>query len=62
MLIAQLDVPVSEIDKVLPEVVLRRRESNLDERPPLGPLRFADQAHVRFSRQSIALARIAVDA
>ena len=61
-LIAQLDVPVSEIDEVLPEVVLRRGKGNLDKRPPFWPLWFADQAHVRFARKPVALARIAGDA
>ena len=60
--IAQFDIPVSEIDKMLPEVVLRRRERNLDERPPFWTFGFADQAHVRFARQTVALARIAGDA
>ena len=61
-LVAQLDIPVREIDKVLPEVVLRRRERNLDEWPPFRPLGFADQAHVRFARKPVALACIAADA
>src|SRR5439155_19656824 len=60
--IAQLDVPVREIDKVLPQVVLRRSKGNLNKRPPFWSLGFADQAHVRFSRKSIALACIARDA
>ena len=61
-LIAELDVPVREIDEVFPEVVLRRGKRDLDKRPPLGPLRFTDQAHVRFARKAVALARIAGDA
>jgi hypothetical protein len=60
--IAQFDIPVSEINKVLPQVVLRRGKSNLDERPPFWPFGFADQAHVGFARKSVALARIAGDA
>jgi len=62
MLIAQLDIPIREIDKVLPEIVLRRGEGNLDERPPFWPLRFTDQTHVRFARKAVALAGIAGDA
>ena len=61
-LIAQFNVPVRKIDKVFPKVVLRRRKGNLDKWPPLWPLRFADQAHVRFTRKPIALACIARDA
>ena len=61
-LIAQLNIPVSEIDKVLPQVVLRRGKRNLDERPPFWPLGFADETHVRFARKPVALACIAGDA
>lgn len=62
MLIAQFDVPISEIYEVFPEVVLGSRKSNLDKRPPLWPFWFADQAHVRFAREAITLARITGDA
>src|SRR6186997_1746306 len=58
-LVAQFDVPVSEIDEMLPEIVLRRSKRDLNKRPPLRPLRSTDQAHVRFARKPIALARIA---
>ncbi len=61
-LIAQLDVPVGKIDKVLPEVVLRCGKGNLDKRAPLWPFWFANEAHMRFPREPIALARIAGDA
>ena len=61
-LIAQLNVPISEIDKVFPEIVLGRSKSDLDKRPPLRSLRSADQAHVSFTRKPVALARIARDA
>src|SRR5690349_12965133 len=61
MLIAQFHVPVREIDKVLPEVVLRCGKSDLDKRAPLWPLWFTNEAHMRFPRKPIALARIAGD-
>ena len=61
-LIAQFDVPVREIDEVLPEIVLGRSKGDLDKRPPLWSLRFTDQTHVRFTRKPVALARIAWDA
>src|SRR5205814_6406685 len=61
-LIAQFHVPVREINEVFPQIVLRRSKSDLDKRPPLWPLRFADQTHVRFAREPITLARIASDA
>jgi hypothetical protein len=34
----------------------------MDEGPPLRPLRFANQAHMRFAREPITLARVAADA
>ena len=42
--------------------MLRCRKRDLHKRPPLWPLRFADQTHVRFAREPIALARITGDA
>src|SRR5439155_9586720 len=53
-----LDVPVSKIDKVPPTLVLRGGERDVQERPPLRPLRFANQTHLRFLRQTIAFARV----
>ena len=61
-LIAQFHVPVGKIDKVLPEVVLWRSKGDLDKRPPLRALRFADETHVGFAREPVAFARIARDA
>jgi hypothetical protein len=58
-LIAQLDVPVGEINKVSPTFVLLARKSDVDERPPLWPLRFPNQCHVSLMRKAIALSRIA---
>ena len=62
MLIAQFNVPVREIDEVLPEIMLRRGKSDVDEGTPFWPLRLADQAHVRFTRQPVAFARVAGNA
>ena len=59
MLVAQFDVPVCQIDEVLPEIVLRRGKRNLNKWPPLRPLGFTDQAHVRLARKPVAFARIA---
>ncbi len=74
-LVAQFDVPVREINEVFPEIVLLREinevfpeivlgrsKSDLDKRPPLRSLRFADQAHVCFTWKLVALARVAWDA
>src|SRR5881227_3593511 len=60
--VTQFNVPVREIDEMLPEVVLRRGKSDLDERPPFWPFGSTDQAHVRFTRQPIAFARVARNA
>ena len=61
-LVAQFDVPVCQIDEVLPEIVLGRSKRDLNKWPPLRSLWFADQAHVRFTRKPVAFARIARDA
>jgi len=61
ILIAQFDVPVREVDEVLPEIVLWGRECDMHERPPLRSLGFANQAHVRFARKPVTFARIAGD-
>ena len=47
---------------MLPEIVLGRSKGNLNEWPPLRPLRFADQAHVRFTGQPVSFPRIARNA
>ena len=43
---------------MLPEIVLGRSKRDLHKGAPLWPLRFADQAHVRFTRDTIALSGI----
>ena len=47
---------------MLPEIVLRSRKRNLNKWPPFRPLRFANQTHVRFTREPVALSGIASDA
>ena len=42
--------------------MLLRCERDMDKRPPLRPLRFADKRHVRFVRKAIPFARITRDA
>ena len=44
---------------MLPKIVLGRSKRDLHKRPPLWPLRFANQTHVRFTRDTIALSGIA---
>ena len=60
-LIAQLDVPVGEINEVPPALVLLRCKRDMDKRTPLRPLRSADQRHARFMRESVSFARITRD-
>jgi len=38
--------------------MLWRRKRNVHERPPLRPLRLADETHVRFLRKPVAFARV----
>ena len=58
-LVAQFDVPVCQIDEVLPEIVLGRSKRDLHKGPPLRSLRLSNQAHMGFARKPIAFARIA---
>src|SRR4051812_45836419 len=60
--VAELDVPVSKIDKMSPALVLRRGERDVQERPPLRPLRFSNESHLRFVGKAIAFARVARNA
>src|SRR5260370_16319261 len=46
------------MEKVPPTLVLRRGERDVQEGPPLRPLRFANETHLRFLRQTIAFARV----
>jgi len=47
---------------VLPEIVLGRSKGDLHKRAPFRSLWFSDQAHVRFTRKPVSLARIAWNA
>ena len=59
---AEFHVPVGEIDKMLPTVVLLKAEIDLHERTPFRAFRFADQTNAGFLRCVIRLARIALNA
>src|ERR1051326_3835077 len=41
-----------------PAFVLRRRKGHMQKRAPLRSLRFADQRHLRFLRQTISLSGV----
>ena len=61
-ILAQLNIPISQVDEMFPTVVLVQAETDLHERTPLGPLGFADEVQAGFLRGSIGLERIALDA
>ena len=59
---SKLNVPVSQINEVLPAIVLMQAEVDLDKWPPLWPFRFANEMHARLLRRAIRFERIAFDA
>lgn len=46
---------------MFPAFVVSHPEIDLDERPPFGSFRFADQVHARFIRRMVGLAGITLD-
>ena len=60
-ILAQLNVPVSQVDEMLPTVVLVQAETDLDERTPLRPLGLADKVQAGFLRGSVGLQGIALN-
>ena len=61
-ILAQLDVPVGEVNEVFPTVVLVEREIDLQEGTPLRPLGLANETHSSFLRRPVRLERVALDA
>ena len=61
-LVAQLDVPIGEIDEMPPAFVLLAAEGNMNKRPPFWTLWFANECHLRLVWEPIALSRITRDA
>ena len=61
-ILAQLDVPVGEVNEMLPTIVLVEAEVDLHERPPFRPLRFADEVQPGLLRRAVGLLRVALDA
>ena len=59
---AQFDIPIGQIDEVLPAIVLMKGKIDLDERPPFGSFGFANQVHAGFLRSAVGLKRVALDA
>src|SRR5664280_1532563 len=60
--LVEFDVPIGEIEEILPHLPVARPEHERDDRPPFGPHRLADQPHPGLMRQAIGLPRIALDA
>ncbi len=61
-ILAQLDVPIREVDEMLPAVMTVQGKINLHKRAPFGALGLAHQVHVGLVRGPIGLVRIAFDA
>jgi hypothetical protein len=61
-ILAELNIPVGQINEMLPTIVLIEREVNLHERPPLGPLGLTNQMHPGFLGRAIGLQRVALNA
>ena len=61
-LFPNLDVPVREVDEVLPAIVTVQAEVNLNEGTPFRTFRLADQMQASFLRSSIRFLGIARDA
>src|ERR1043166_9534615 len=59
---AEFDVPVGEVEEMLPAFVVLEAKIDLHELTPLGPLGFADQMHASLGGRAVGLARIAPDA
>ena len=60
--LAQLHIPVGQIDEVTPAVIDSAGEGDVDERAPLGPLRLPEQLHPCLVGKAVSLARVAGNA
>jgi len=58
---AQLNVPIGQVDKVLPAVMLVEGEINLNEGTPLRPLGFSNQVQACLLRSAVGLECITLD-
>src|SRR6185436_5428098 len=62
LILAQFDVPIGQIQKMFPAIVMLKAKVHLYERPPLRTLRLSNQVHARLERRAIRLLCIAEDA
>lgn len=60
--VAQLDVPVGDVQKMLPTLVRLIRDRDVHEWTPPRPLWFLNEVHAGLMRQAVALLRVAGDA
>src|SRR5439155_11867032 len=61
ILFPQLHVPIRQIDKMLPTIVMLEPEVDLHKRPPLRPFRLPDEVHRSLMGGPIRLDRITLD-
>jgi len=62
LFLAQLDVPIGEVNEVLPAIVAVQAEVDLHKRPPLWPLGLANEMQIGFLGGVVGLLRVALDA
>lgn len=60
--LAQLNVPVGEVEEMLPALVSTRGDRDVDKGSPLGSLRFANQSHAGLCRGAVGFPRVAWNA
>src|SRR5688572_6234492 len=61
-LFAEFDVPIGQIEEMLPAIVVLSAEIDLDERTPLRPLGLANEMHAGFGRSTVGFAGVTTNA
>src|SRR5208282_249457 len=61
-ILAQFDVPIGQVNEMLPTVVPVQAEIDLHKRTPFRALGLADEVHAGFLRLAVGFLRIAFDA
>jgi hypothetical protein len=59
--LAKLDIPVGQVNEMLPTVVRVEAQMDLNERTPFWSFRLANQVHAGLGRGAVALACVALD-
>lgn len=60
--LADFDIPVSQIEEVLPTIVIVQMDVDLDEWSPFRAFRFSDEVQASFKGSAIGFPRVAKDA